>query len=278
MPYLSVPGAELYYETTGTGPLILTISGANGSADIWRPLAAQLSTTFTVCIYHRRGFTRSYLSGSQDYSQRLETDADDAAALIKHTSRDGRATVLGNSSGAIVSLMLLTRHPDVLHTLIPHEPPSFPLLPPNIHNKITADMREVYDTYRQHGPIPALDKFAAAAKMDSPAEKAGLMKAFDPRGSPHIAGNTMYWFERELCIYTSHVFDVEELQRLKGKLVLANGNGSNKEARHRMTNMYLAEMIGVGVEDWTGMHLGFASHPEEFAMDFTGLLKRRNYS
>ena len=54
-----------------------------------------------------RGFSRSYLSGSPDYKHRIETDADDAARLIKYISPRKPSTVIGNSSGAIVSLKLL---------------------------------------------------------------------------------------------------------------------------------------------------------------------------
>lgn len=35
MPELEVPGATLHYQVVGEGPLLLTISGANGSFEIW---------------------------------------------------------------------------------------------------------------------------------------------------------------------------------------------------------------------------------------------------
>lgn len=124
MSYLDVPGAKLYYEQVGSGPLLLCISGADGSVEIWKGLAQCLKDHFTVVSYDRRGFSRSYLTGAQDYSQRLETDADDAALLIKHISPNDPATVIGNSSGAIISLKLLVRHPDILRTLAPYEPPA----------------------------------------------------------------------------------------------------------------------------------------------------------
>lgn len=54
MVYLEVPGASLYYETVGNGPLLLTISGANGDAEVWRPLADCLKDNFTVVIYDRQ--------------------------------------------------------------------------------------------------------------------------------------------------------------------------------------------------------------------------------
>ena len=171
--------------------------------------------------------------------------------------------------------MLLTRHPDLIKTLIAHEPPSYPFLTPELFQKIKPIPFEIYDIYRRNGPGPALEKFAEMGRLDSPEEKAGLLSAFDPRRAPYVAGNVMYWFERELCQYTMHEFDLEVLRKLKGKLVLVNGKQSQKEAPHRLTNVYLGEKLELEVEDWAGMHLGFASHPEEFAGQFRDLMRRR---
>lgn len=82
MSYCEVPGARLYYETRGTGPLLLLIPGANGDANLFPPLADLLAAEFTVVTYDRRGYTRSALNGAQDYAHRLETDADDSAAAL----------------------------------------------------------------------------------------------------------------------------------------------------------------------------------------------------
>jgi pimeloyl-ACP methyl ester carboxylesterase len=60
MPKLTVPGAELYYETTGLGPLLVMVSGANGSVELWQPFIAHVKAHFTVCSYDRRGFVSLY--------------------------------------------------------------------------------------------------------------------------------------------------------------------------------------------------------------------------
>lgn len=65
MSYLEVPGARLYYEVRGAGPLILLIPGANGDATGFPPFADQLATDFMVITYDRRGYTRSVLDGAQ---------------------------------------------------------------------------------------------------------------------------------------------------------------------------------------------------------------------
>ena len=153
MSSLEVPGATLYYEKVGNGPVILCIPGATGSTVVFQHLAVYLRAHFTVVTYDRRGFSRSYLSGSQDYEHRLATDADDARRLIEQVSHEP-ATVLGSSSGAIVALELLTRHPSVVRTLIPHEPPACSVLPgPAGWQSL---WQEVYDECRRDGVPPAI--------------------------------------------------------------------------------------------------------------------------
>jgi len=101
MSGLEVPGARLYYEATGAGPLIVLIPGAPGSADSYRRVAGPLAEHYTVVAYDRRGFSHSALDRPQDYDHRVGTDADDVRRLIEHLS-DEPAVVFGNSSGAIV--------------------------------------------------------------------------------------------------------------------------------------------------------------------------------
>lgn len=152
MSTLEVPGAQLYYETRGSGPLMLMIPGANGDADAFAAVAEHLATHYTVVTYDRRGFSRSRLEGSQDYDRRLETDADDAHRLIRHVS-DEPATIFGSSSGAIVALEVLTRHPSTVRTLVPYEPPTVRYLPDG--QKWLDFFNGLYDLYRRSGIQPA---------------------------------------------------------------------------------------------------------------------------
>ena len=272
MSSLEVPGADLYYETVGKGPLLLCISGGNGSGIIWQRLAGCLKDHFTVVMYDRRGFSHSYLSGSQDYEHRLETDADDARRLIEHLS-DEPATVLGNSSGAIVALELLTRHPSVVRTLIPHEPPAMKVLPDS--ERWFSMQQEIYDIYRKSGVPPAIQRFAEVIKAGD--ELAGLTMGFDPRNGPFISSNVMYWFERELMVYPFRDFDLEVLESHKNLLLLANGRESNTEAPQYLANAVLAKKLDLNLWHFPGAHLGFASHPAEFARELLDALKKEAF-
>lgn len=164
MTALDVPGAHLYYETHGRGPLMIMIPGANGVADGFRMVAEHLSAHYTVLLYDRRGFSRSRLDGPQDYTHRLQTDADDVRRLIEHVS-DEPATVFGASSGGIVALEVLARHPSAVRTVIPFEPPAVRQLSDG--QQWVDFFHQVYDLYRQAGIEPALKKFRERAFPDT---------------------------------------------------------------------------------------------------------------
>jgi pimeloyl-ACP methyl ester carboxylesterase len=272
---LSVPGASIYYETYGSGPLLLCISGANGNADIWQFIAQHLSSSYnyTVAIYDRRGFSRSYLTPTlpQDYSRRLQTDADDVHLLIEHLSPNDPATVLGTSSGAIVALQLLLMYPTNLRTLIAHEPPALRLLPN--YEALKAAQHDVYDTYRASGIPPAMLKFAANQHMN-PHE---LPLSIDTSTSPYLSGNLQYWFEREFLHYPFHSFDVAEFEQLKDKLVLANGKATDPLGSHYQTNPLLGDKLNLDLVYLAGDHFGYAGRTmREFAADLMGVLEKRS--
>src|SRR5262245_49171845 len=100
MSTLDVPGAQLSYEVSGIGPVLVLIPGASGTGESFHPLVLHLVSHYQVVTYDRRGFSRSSLDGPQDDVHRLATDADDVRYLLEHLT-DQPAIVFGSSSGAI---------------------------------------------------------------------------------------------------------------------------------------------------------------------------------
>ena len=182
--------------------------------------------------------------------------------------------MLANSSGAVVSLVLLTRHPGVIRTLLPYEPPAHKLLPD--HKELAIQQRKIYDTYRRSGIPPAIEMFAQTVKIGD--EGPALFESFNPRNGPHIFANAMYWFERELLFYVEADFDIDEFKKYKDKLLLVNGELSNKGAAHVRTNVTLSEKLGLPLAIFPGAHLGFASHPQQFAEKLLEALKEKRGS
>ena len=120
---VDVNGAKLYYELRGTGPSLLFIPGAEGDAEEYLRVVELLEDEFTIVSYDRRGYSRC--PRPEGYrGTTVEEQADDAAGLL--TALDlAPAGVWGNSSGAIIGLSLVLRHPEVVRKAMLHEPPLY---------------------------------------------------------------------------------------------------------------------------------------------------------
>jgi pimeloyl-ACP methyl ester carboxylesterase len=266
MPILKLPGVDLHYETVGSGPLLLCITGAQGNGSAWSALAQELSSNYTVAYYDRRGFSNSTITGPQNTSDRLSTDADDAAALIAHLSSEtGAATVLGNSSGAIVALNLLLKHPERVQKLVCHEPPAFGALPPPQQAFGEGVVNHIYDVYRKSGSIAAMEAFTGGLAVGKEGE---LMRAtMHPGASHEIRANALFWFEFELRQYPMSKVDIEGLVALKDKFVPAAGVDSGNEVGVAPIAC-IAGALGKEILRVAGGHLGFVTDPKHWAKGF----------
>ncbi|WP_327582338.1 alpha/beta hydrolase [Nonomuraea sp. NBC_00507] len=255
MSMLEVPGARLYYESHGRGPLMLLITGAPGVADVYRAVTQQLAARYTVAIYDRRGFSRSLLEGPQDYDRRLETDADDAHRLIEHLDA-GPAIVFGASSGATVALELLARHPSAVRTLIPHEPPAMRLLSDG--DKWIGFFSEIYDLYRRSGSEAAMTMFRERTFASSDHQHMA--------NAPRNDANAAYWFEHELRQYPPAPIDVAALAAHADRITPAAGRESRGHPCYEAT-MELGRRLGRDVVELPGGHIGFLTDTSAFAAE-----------
>lgn len=274
MGALDVPGAILHYETRGRGPLFLLISSGIGPVDTYTRIANELSRWFTVVTYNRRGFSRSHLTDAQDYSTRLQTDADDARRLIEHLSPHNEpATVMGTGFGAIVALELLVRHPSAVRMLIPFEPPALNLIPNGASHLPL--LQNIYDIYRRAGPLPAIQKLSSLLAGGAQDEAAALRLTMDARRGGYVGANTAYWFERELAVYPAAEIDVEVLRKHRDRVLPAAGRESVNSLCY-VPNMWLAERLEIRMLRMPGGHLGFAFHAKEFAEQLLAALRKRD--
>jgi pimeloyl-ACP methyl ester carboxylesterase len=272
MTTLSVPGAEIYYEAVGSGPLLLMIVGGNGDAATYARVSPELADRYTVVSYDRRGFARSPINGPVD-DGRYDADVEDAARLIDHLG-GAPAYVFGSSSGAIVALDLLTRHPDRVRRVVAHEPPAVLLLPDAEARLAMFD--DVYDTARREGNDVAMRKFSAAVGLETmPALPEGV--ELPPpvlEMISRIKANLGFWMEHELRQYTRVVPDLTALAAVTDRLVLAGGEDSRDHLPY-LPNTVLAERLGVKIIDFPGGHVGYVTHPAEFAARLAATLAPR---
>lgn len=262
MPHLQSDGARLWYETQGSGPLFIFITGAPGTGAVFKRTAKYLSEEYTTVIYDRRGFSKSYLNGTQDYSQRLERDADDAAELIKSLGNGYPAIIFATSSGAVVGQTLLIRHPGLVDKIMLHEPPLVKALPDAEAASYGAGTKKAYDDYRAKGPIFAMNDFG---KLNfTPQEAKLLADGAAAHADPYAVGNQIYWFEREVTVYPFADLKLEELEKHKGKVVWATSEEGSDLPAGRIPQI-LASKMGMRAVTMPAAHCGYLTEAEDFA-------------
>ena len=266
-----VPGARLHTEVRGDGPVLLLIHGGNGDSATYDGVAGPLSELFTVVTYVRRGFVRSPLDAPPDDAARIATDADDAAALITH--HGSPAFVFGSSSGAIVALDLVSRHPGLVRAAVVHEPPIIEFLDdPGAWSARFADVRA---TYASSGLGPALAQFAEAVGMGRPAAEVDAGSPERQAMMERLPDNMAFWFEHEFESYPTYRTDLRALEAVGERLVLAGGRDSRAAgAMPYLTIVGLGQQLGLEIVDFPGGHLGNREHPAEFAAQLGELLLR----
>ena len=267
MSTLKVPGAQLFYEVSGSGPLLILIPGAAGVGEVFHPLAHHLSAQYQVVTYDRRGFSRSQLDGPQDYEHRLATDTDDVRRLIEHLT-DKPAIVFGNSSGAIVALEVLTHSPDWVQMVVAHEPPVVFLLPDAA--KWWAFFDGVYDTYRKDGVPKAMHQFAS--RVVGSGDRQVIERAMTKHANESTMANAAYWMEHELRQYPRVELDLDALAAHARQLVPACGRDSQEDQMTSQPNKVLARQLGLNLVELPGGHLGFMASPALFAKEFMDAL------
>ncbi len=279
---LAVPGATLYYETQGSGPLLLLIPGGAGDAGMYAAMTAELADRYTVVSYDQRCMSRSRLDGPLA-DQQVQVWSDDARRLLEHLSPHEEVPVMGCSSGAITALDLLARYPERVRRVIAHEPPLLELLEdPAPHRALFADVRE---TARSEGVATAMARFSAglggqAGDQEHPAEPetpAGREQEAELAPEIQQMAHRMYanmpvFLEHVLCPFSSSTPDLPALRTVAHKLVLAAGRDSRGRLPLYGPAARLADLVDCALVEFPGGHLGAVEEPQDFAEHLAGLL------
>ncbi|MFF1479266.1 alpha/beta fold hydrolase [Streptomyces sp. NPDC058301] len=268
MPELRVPGATLYYETRGTGPVLLMIPGGGGDAASFDLVGADLADRFTVVAVDPRGRSRS-AAGERGRDQRVEVHSDDMHRLLAEVSPTEPAFVFGSSSGAVIALDLLARHPERLRLVVAHEPPVLGLLPDA--DRWRAAFADVVEAFRGAGleaAMAALGAAAGAEGADEPDDEREGTAQPDGTASAErlrrMRENMPQFLERELRQFSGHMPDLDALAAHSERLVPACGRASRGLLLARPAAV-LAERLGTGLAEFPGGHVGLSTHPVRFA-------------
>lgn len=186
----ALPGMDLYYETRGSGPLLLILESGEGDADRSALLAGRLARYYTVITYDRRGLSRS-MPPLEERPVTIETHADDAIRLIDAVRDSGLggltdepAVMLGCSIGAAIGLHVAVEHPDRVAALIAHEPVAPWLLPDQEAALHRAELQHCQDVFHERGWRAALAPMAKTLGIDpsnQQTEPDAVLPALDDR-------------------------------------------------------------------------------------------------
>ena len=160
MPYLSLPGVELWYEDAGgPGTPVVLLHAASGTCESWEYQVPAFATAGYRCItYDRRTWGKSEATNPE---HQPGFAGDDLHALIEHLSLE-RAHLVGTAAGGIPSLDYALTHPERVRSLVAantiggvqdevYLEVQRRLRPPEIQN-LPVELRELGPSYRGTNP------------------------------------------------------------------------------------------------------------------------------
>jgi pimeloyl-ACP methyl ester carboxylesterase len=114
MSVVAVEGLEFYAEDAGSGMPVLLLHGGFCSLESMRPQAEALAADHRVLAFERPGHGRTAdVEGDYSYAESLAWTLSYLDAVDS-----GPVHVVGYSDGAILGLMLATRHPERVRSLV----------------------------------------------------------------------------------------------------------------------------------------------------------------
>lgn len=128
MPFNKINKVKLFWELTGdSGDPLILVHGSWADHHNWDLVTGELSKTFRVLAYDRRGHSQSERLQGQGY---VDEDIEDLIGLAEHFNL-APAHIAGNSFGAIIVLKTAVKRPDIFKSMTIHEPPLLGVLKEN---------------------------------------------------------------------------------------------------------------------------------------------------
>ncbi len=254
---LRVAGATIHFEVRGSGPAVM-VAGCPMDAAAFGPLADRLATTRTVITTDPRGINRSTVDDiDQDVSP--EMLADDLAHLLVHVDA-GPAAVFGSSGGAVSALAFAIARPDLIHTVVAHEPPLDELL--DERDRLRVETQDIVTTYLGGDPVGAWAKFLAQADITLTDEE--MAAGWPQEPDPQAIADERFFFAHTLRPTTWWQPDIGALRNGAPQIIVGIGEASAGQSCERTSNA-LATQLGLTPVAFPGGHIGFVESPDDFA-------------
>ena len=259
---VDAPGARITYDVHGdlaaatTGRPVLLMVGSPMAAAGFATLASHFGDR-PVVTYDPRGVGRSVRT--DDATESTPTQhADDIRRVVEAVGA-GPVELFASSGGAVNGLALVATRPDLVRTLVAHEPPLAEYLPDR--DQVLAVNADIGATYRRSGSGPAMAKFIAFVMVEGPIPDDYLDRpAPDPaafgmsaqddgsRDDPLLAQNN------RTCV--PFVPDLDALRSASTRVVVAAGVESEREMTGRAA-AGLAQALGTDLAVFPSHHGGF---------------------
>jgi pimeloyl-ACP methyl ester carboxylesterase len=166
------------------------------------------------------------------------------------------AAIYGNSSGAIIGLNLVLRHPQVVRGAILHEPPLLSVLAQP--GAVTGVIQPLIERgLAAGGPRGAVEAFVRFAAGDS------NYAAMDPAWRERVLGNGETFFGLEFGTFEAYRPGDHELARVAVPLQVMAGAAS--AAFFGEASQWLATRLKVSVAPMPGAHTPQRDHPRAMA-------------
>jgi pimeloyl-ACP methyl ester carboxylesterase len=221
MPISSINGIQLYWELSGDGEPAVLVHGSWGDHHNWDLVTPGLSKSLNVATYDRRGHSRSERPPGQGS---IHEDVADLAALIEHLF-GGPAHVIGNSFGAAVALNLAIERPELIRSLVAHEPPLFALL--EGETQVQGALAAVQERIAAVVPLLHSGDFAGAARrfVETIAFGPGAWDQLPQATRDIFTSNAPTWLD-ELQEPGWMMLDLKRLGAFSAPALLSNGGES----------------------------------------------------
>jgi pimeloyl-ACP methyl ester carboxylesterase len=257
---MQINGVDLYVAPqAGDGELVVLVHGAWTDHAAWAALVPPLARTLRVVSYDRRGHSRSE-RGPDPAPRRLHED--DLAALIKALGR-GPAHLVGSSYGAAIALSLAGRRPELVRSVVAHEPVLIGLVP---MPEVEAGMRSVQDQIAAGDVAGGTRRFFEEVILGP----GGWERIPEALRRVSIANARTYLDMGEDPRWAS--LDVRAVRRFPGPVLVTHGDTSPAWLPH--VALEVAAWIGRQTKVIAGAgHSPHMTHPHAFAAviaDFVG--------
>jgi pimeloyl-ACP methyl ester carboxylesterase len=256
---LEVPGAVLQYDIRPSepagGPVLMMIGSPMGAAG-FATLASHF-TDRTVVTYDPRGVERSERTDPA-LPVTPEVHAADVQAVIEAIG-GGPVDLFASSGGAVNALALVASQPELVRTLVAHEPPSVSVLPDAA--EALAACRAVHETYQERGMGAGMAHFIALISLSGPVP---AEFASQPPPDPATFGMPSdddgarddLMLGSNILTVTGYRPDIDALRSASTRIVVGVGAASNGEIAERGARA-IADLLGTTAVELPGGHGGF---------------------